>query len=80
MEKEKSPGGLRYNNEEEYRNLLKQVADTPPGKKSRELHRKLKAFGTGLDFWRRYPYFGIWVSSAALLLNIILLIFKIING
>ena len=76
MEKKKSPEGLV----EEYRNLLKQVADTPPGKKSRELHRKLKTFGAGLDFRRRYPYFPIWISSAALLINIILLILKIING
>lgn len=65
---------------EEYRQLISQLPDTPPGKKSRELHRKLKELGCGgLEFKRRYPNFDLHLALAAFLITLLGLIIRLVN-
>lgn len=91
MGKEKSPGGLekrstekpkeKPKNEhmEEYSQLIRQLSNTPPGKASRELHKKLKKFDAGLEFHRRYPNFSLWLAVAALLLSVLAAIIRFVT-
>lgn len=63
--------------QKEYRELLSLLAVTPAGKESRKLHKRLKAYGSGLDFSRRYPCFGFRVAVAALIVTVLGLLLRI---
>ncbi len=64
---------------EEYKKLLEQLSGTPAGKPSRELHKKLKKYGDGLEFGRRYPKFDTYLARTAFAVSIITLILKILG-
>lgn len=63
--------GRSKNQKKEYRELLSLLSVTPAGKESRKLHKRLKAYGDGLDFNRRYPFFALTVSIVAIIVAIL---------
>lgn len=63
--------------QKEYRELLSLLAVTPSGKESRKLHKRLKAYGSRLDFSRRYPGIYPGVAAAALIVTVLGLLLHI---
>ena len=61
---------------ETYRNLLEQMKTVRPGKECRDLHRKLRKYGTGLCFRDRYPNFDLSVAVIALVVSLTVLVLK----
>ncbi len=45
-----------------YKDILDDLRTAIPGKEYRKLHKELKAYGDGLRFTDRYPYFWLYVS------------------
>lgn len=79
MAKRKSPEGLEGKSREEYIQLLRRIPITLHGKASRELHKKLKKYGEGLDFNRRYPDFSLWLAVVAFLVSVLTAIIRFIG-
>lgn len=70
--KRKAPAlGGAEDEKNEYRKLLSLLSVTPAGKESRKLHKRLKAYGSGLGFGRRYPWFSLGLAVVALILSLL---------
>lgn len=50
---------------EEYVKLLVESFSVKPGKDARQLHKKLRQYGSGLPMSLRWPNLPMWISLAA---------------
>lgn len=62
-----------------YRKLLIRLRTATPGKECRKLHKELKKYGDGLLFTDRYPNCSLYVSLAAFIISIVVVILRMIG-
>lgn len=58
--------------------IYKDLANCKPGKEARKLHKELKQYGDGLLFLDRYPMLPMIISTAALILSILVIATQIV--
>lgn len=61
-----------------YEEICDDLRTAIPGKECRELHKELKAYGDGLRFTDRYPYFWAYVSLGLSAISLVLAIATIV--
>ena len=61
-----------------YEEICDDLRTAIPGEECRKLHKELKAYGDGLRFIDRYPYFwpcvSLGLSAIALVLSIVIIV------
>lgn len=63
-----------------YEEICEDLRTAIPGKECRKLHKELKAYGDGLRFTDRYPYFLAYLSFGLSAIALVLAIASIVKS